>query len=526
MRLCSHTRNSWWLPTCLIVVGFFLRFFLLTNQSLWWDEGFSIENSQAESLEEVFDQVRQIRNADKFQPLYYWLLFLVRRLWGDSEKVLRGLSAFLSVFSLPVIYFTAFRFYGRRYALWSLTLAVFSAFLIHYGQEVRNYSLLFLVSVAQLYFISTAIIGFSQGWPRYWKNRDRLIFAGLTGIGLLCSVQMIVVTASLCLSHLLLNTKKLRLWFAWWWPTAISVLPAVLYYVTLPGEKNPGLVSVSRSTHSLVLNILYVTYGILTGLTYGPSQNALRDGDYVQLVNDYLPHLFIWLIIFGLLVYASVNIYFQLEKYRKLRDVERFFLYFFALSTVFGFLLVLVTGMSWLPRHAFYLWVILPFCLPTLLCSSNAFGRQSKQSKRLWSWNLSRLAIIGLLAINIYSLQNYYFNSEYWRDDYRGLTRHLVAAQVDGYKTALLSGGSTVLRYYGDLDTTYLRGGWNRQHQPTWLTRLREAVDASPKVVLAVYRPPRDMRASLSHELEKEYVVLSEVDHFNGFYIYHLRRRI
>ncbi|NMF83043.1 glycosyltransferase family 39 protein [Nodosilinea sp. P-1105] len=522
MKLCSHTRNRGYLPVCLILIGFFLRFFLLTNQSLWWDEGFSIENSQADSLEAIFSQVRQISNADKFQPLYYWLLFLVRHFWGDSERILRGFSAFLSSISLPIIYLTAFRFYGRRHALWSLVLAVFSAFLVYYSQEVRNYSLLFLVSVAQIYFISTAIIGFSQGWPRHWRNQDRWIFASLTGIGLLCSVQMIVVTASLCLSHLLLNTKKIRLWFAWWWPAAISVLPAAFYYVTLPGEKNPAIVSISRATHSLLLNILYVPYGTLTGLTYGPSQNALRGGDYGQLLIDYLPHILVWLVIFSLLVWLSVNTCLQPEKTRKSRDIKKFLLCFLVFSNVLGFCLVLVTGMSWLPRHAFYVWVILPFWLPTLLCSSHTSVRQSQS---LSSGNLSRLAIMGLLALNIYSLQNYYLNTEHWRDDYRGLTRHLAVAQVDGYKTVLLSGGSTVLRYYGDLDTAYLRGGWNRQNQPTWLTRLREAVNAAPQVVLAVYRPHQAMQASLNHELSKEYEVLSEVDSFHGFHIYHLRRR-
>ncbi|MHC5830586.1 MAG: hypothetical protein ACYT04_85240, partial [Nostoc sp.] len=44
----------------VIILGAFLRFFMLANQSLWYDEGFSLINSDVSTFQESLSRVRHI----------------------------------------------------------------------------------------------------------------------------------------------------------------------------------------------------------------------------------------------------------------------------------------------------------------------------------------------------------------------------------------------------------------------------------------------------------------------------------
>lgn len=149
---------SSYLPILLVmIVAGFLRFFMLTNQSLWFDEGLSLTNSDVSTLQESISRVRQITNSDRFQPLYFIVLFLWRQLFGDSEFVLRSFSAILGIGSSIVIFFTALRIYGKKHAFWSLLIVTFSSFCVYYSQETRNYSLVIFIASLQIYLFSNIL---------------------------------------------------------------------------------------------------------------------------------------------------------------------------------------------------------------------------------------------------------------------------------------------------------------------------------------------------------------------------------
>lgn len=507
----------------LLFLGVLLRLFLLTNQSLWWDEGFSIYNSDGPSVSEMYSRVRNLTSADKFQPLYYWVLFFVRQVFGDSELVLRGLSVFLGILALPVIYFTAFRFYGKQHALWSLTLAVFSSLMIHYSQEVRNYSLIFFLAACQMYYLSEAISSkIREG------KLSKLIFSCLTGLNFLCSVQTLVFSASLSVAHLLITRKFLK-WLNWWLLVAIFCLPALIYYAILPGETDPGEVGLSRFGFPVIFNVAYVIYGLLVGTTFGPPQDDLRGDDKVSVIFNHLPEITIFGLVFALIFFSCLILFSQrFRKKSNFFEIDFFLLLTIAFTLIFGFILALVTKINWVPRHSFCIWLPLSILLPSLFCLPLSLDGDGKNvSKRLGIMRaLSKGAVAALIVLNIYSSANYYFNPSYWRDDYRNISRYFIELQGQSVKTVLLNGEPRLLRYYGDLKTSYSDAGLVRKisrGDMTWVNDLKLISENSRDVVLAAYRLRPSTHADLGEAFSQVYDVADGSDGFKGFKLFHLK---
>lgn len=506
--------NYWTIAVCLVAIGGFLRFFLLTNQSLWWDEGFSVYNSDGSSFVELFFRVRTLLHADKFQPLYYWILFVIRQIFGDSETVLRGFSAVLGTLTLFIVYLTGVRFYEKQYALWSLGLITFSSLIILYSQEVRNYALILFLAALQLYVLSEAIVT-----PLKQRRHSRLVFSLLTSLGLFCSVQMSVFSASLCTSHFLLD-RKWKQWFKWWMPAGVFCLPAVIYYMTLPGETNPGVVGVSRSDFPIFINIAFVVYGILVGLTYGPPQDELRADDKFNVLLNYLPELFI-LCFLGTAIACFLLIAFLREREQsKFKRSSLFFLCLLISCLIFGLLMALVTDINWVPRHSLFGWLPFSLLLPSAFCRPMLTKRRSGKI-----YKSAQLSVAALIALNVYSTYNYYFKPAYWRDDFRSTAQYLQSAQTDSSESVLLTGDPRLLKYYGDMRTLYsnvfvekIKAG-----DQTWINDLKQITNASENITVIIYRSSWFNRKDVIAPLLDEYELVKEVNSFKGFKVLHLK---
>lgn len=174
-------RPKYYFPLLIVILlSLFLRFFLLTHQSLWYDEGMSLYYVNGMSLQETLSRILGREAGDKYQPLYYLMLFCWRSVFGVSEFALRSLSAFLGVGSVIVIFFTVLRLYGRKHAIWSSLILGLSSFGVYYSQETRAYALLLFLAAVQLYLFSRAL---SDNTSRQLVSQ--LSFAILTAIGLL-----------------------------------------------------------------------------------------------------------------------------------------------------------------------------------------------------------------------------------------------------------------------------------------------------------------------------------------------------
>jgi mannosyltransferase len=124
----------WILP--ILLLAFLLRIAYLDAQSLWWDEAFSATISSMD-LKSLLESAL----ADRVHPPLYYLILHFWLGLGQSEFVIRGLSAFMGVLAVASIFPMATRVGGRALAVISGFALAVSPFHIWFCQEARMYSL-------------------------------------------------------------------------------------------------------------------------------------------------------------------------------------------------------------------------------------------------------------------------------------------------------------------------------------------------------------------------------------------------
>src|SRR5687768_8814674 len=135
----------------VIVAGVALR--LHSGSALWLDEALTV-NIARTPLRDLPDALRH----DGSPPLYYALLHLWMRLFGDSDVAVRSLSTVFSVATLPVAWFAGLRVGRDRRAAWyAVALLAASPFAIRYATEARMYSLVVLLTVLGVLAVDRAL---------------------------------------------------------------------------------------------------------------------------------------------------------------------------------------------------------------------------------------------------------------------------------------------------------------------------------------------------------------------------------
>jgi uncharacterized membrane protein len=218
----------------VVFLGGFLRFFLIGDKTIWLDEALTIAPARL-SLAEGWHWLVFV---DAHPPLYYLLLHLWLRLFGDGPAAARSLSAVCSTLTLPVFYVVArrllyvasevgeFRVRGfggreppasqrrpnplraprmdRRAALLATFILAISCFHVRFGQEVRMYAFITLLVCVNLYFLSRLLFDEKpRRWP-WWglalseaavmlTHNTALLYPLALNVGMLAVVALQVV---------------------------------------------------------------------------------------------------------------------------------------------------------------------------------------------------------------------------------------------------------------------------------------------------------------------------------------------
>ncbi|MEH2419530.1 MAG: glycosyltransferase family 39 protein [Nostoc sp.] len=428
----------------IIIISIFLRFCLLQNQSLWFDEGWSLALSDGTSVQENLFKIINREAGDKYQPLYYLVLFYWRSVFGDSEFAIRSLSALLGVASVITIFFTSLRIYGKKHALWSSMLLAVSSFSVFYSQDARPYALLIFIASLQIYFFS-----YSFSVDKSNKIISQLLFGIFTAIGSFGSILIIIFSSAICLSHAIVyrNLKEL---IKWWIPPVVFSFPMILFYLSSPAASDPTATTVTRSGLPIIQNIMFVIYGILVGTSYGPPLEELRDDEKIKVVLGYWPQLLIFVIVITVIFLALVTSLLRPRKRKRYQRADYFFTSLLVTSFLLAFMFALVTKINWLPRHSFYL------CIPVTILIPSAFLHNYQRNNKLYIVpQVTKLATISLLIMNVYSNFQYYLNPAYAKDDYRSAVRYLLQHRNESAKSVFFYGQPRLLQYYGDSSTIY-----------------------------------------------------------------------
>jgi mannosyltransferase len=103
--------------------------------------------------------------VDAHPPVYYALLHVWLRLFGDGAAAARSLSALCGTLALPLFFATARRIVDRRTALLGTFILAVSPFHVRFAQEVRMYAFITLAVAASLYLTSRLIFDQERrGW--------------------------------------------------------------------------------------------------------------------------------------------------------------------------------------------------------------------------------------------------------------------------------------------------------------------------------------------------------------------------
>lgn len=191
-RISNWIEENWFLSMIFVGFVFFILTMLLSwNQSIWFDEGYSILLAR-----ESFSELLALTSVDAHPPVYYLLLKLWGDMFGFAEPTLRALSAILAAGMIVGGLSLTRKLFGTRAALFTLPFVVLAPFVLRYGYEIRMYALAGLIGVLATYAL---VLAKEQKTKKSWW----VVYAALVALGMLTLYMTIVIW----LSHVV--------WLAW-----------------------------------------------------------------------------------------------------------------------------------------------------------------------------------------------------------------------------------------------------------------------------------------------------------------------
>lgn len=124
----------------------------LGDRGLWFDEGSTIGTVDRP----LRDALWRIVNWELNQSTYHLLVLVWHRL-VDGDAALRALSAVFAVASVPLCFLVGRRLVGVRVAVVATGLLAIHPFVIEWGQQLRGYSLVLLLTLAATLLLIRAV---------------------------------------------------------------------------------------------------------------------------------------------------------------------------------------------------------------------------------------------------------------------------------------------------------------------------------------------------------------------------------
>ncbi len=162
-RLKRYVSTGPYIILSILILAALLRLLQLGSESLWWDEAVTVAIVRLDWG--AFWKV--LSHFEANMGLYFCLL----RLWvnlGESEFVLRSLSALTGVLGVGLVYVLGKRLFDTKVGLIGAALLATNSFHIQYSQEARGYSLMVLLTALSSRFFLRAIEHSSRNdWAGY-----------------------------------------------------------------------------------------------------------------------------------------------------------------------------------------------------------------------------------------------------------------------------------------------------------------------------------------------------------------------
>jgi uncharacterized membrane protein len=419
------TKHLWDAPFVLMMaIGVTIRFLALGQQSFWDDEMSSLVSASGFPDGSLLTTVLNIHG-----PLYLVLLRGWIALFGQSEAIVRMLSAILGSAGLVLFYWFGLRVVGRAATLVGLGLLAISPYYLWYSQEARNYALLFDVGLV-------AVLAFLLDVER--KTRGTFIAAlGATVAGCLANLSGLFLLAFQGVYWLAIRKRtgypmvRLIVLFVL---VLVALSPWIIRAAQATGqvhlgrdEHGAGVFAVKGESPPGLLSIPFTYYIFSFGLSAGPSVEELKLYRWPAL----MPHL--WYLVPG----SALFVLAALWGLRALRRSSRSFTLLLLWVTVPVLLMAAASSLNLKapnPRYA-----SLAFAPYLLLVGMGVFSIRIKA--------LRTMLLAFLVLLSVYSDYGYFRNSRYWRPDARSAGK-LLREQVKPGDGVIIYSLSYPVKYY------------------------------------------------------------------------------
>jgi uncharacterized membrane protein len=146
-------KHKYKVATCLFLAYICFTFYHLGENSLWYDECFSIDLGN-DTIDEI---IHYSLFNDTNPPLYLIIVHYWIDAFGNSELSLRAISAISGSLTLSLFFLFSLRFFNWQTAVFVVLFFISSNELYYYSQEGRTYGLILLFCMLSNYVFLSLI---------------------------------------------------------------------------------------------------------------------------------------------------------------------------------------------------------------------------------------------------------------------------------------------------------------------------------------------------------------------------------
>ncbi|MBI5568140.1 MAG: glycosyltransferase family 39 protein [Chloroflexi bacterium] len=431
--------REWAAVLAVLIIAAGLRFYRLDAQSFWNDEG-----NSARIAERSLALITEGAAGDIHPPLYYYVLHVWRGMFGASEFALRSLSAALGVLLVWLTYLIARQVFDHRIGVVAALVAALNPFQVYYSQEARMYLLLAVIGAAATSQLLSLLVNWSTGQsvdqsirqPVNRRARQRITLSPrqlvilslviLYAAGLYTHYAfpfIIVAHFIIVLTWVIVTRRSLRNLLPWiGLATAAGVLfipwlPTALRQITTWPSGRVTLDAGSMLLDTFRLYVLGPTFPTAEAIT------AILISGFFLLVGLWNPHGF---------DERRAEEAVLLPHSVRVGAIGLWWL--IPIALIFGFGLFKESYLKFLLIGSAAFCILLARGLVTALGIArgalNMPRELAGQPVAIWSWTLVVAFLGALIAVpTAQSINNYYFDSGYARDDYRGIAQTIKSQQ-------------------------------------------------------------------------------------------------
>lgn len=224
---------------------------------------------------------------DTHAPVYFFILHLWIKVFGNSDTSLRLSSILFGVINVPVIYLAGKELDSKKTGLLSATFVTINSFLIYYSQEVRFYSWLPLLASLSFLFVIKAIKKSTRVNLTLLMITNVLMMFTLTVGFVLVGLEIFIIGIYLY-NH---NKKELKRFLLYQIPFPGTIF--LLYIPIIIHQIENTKIMFTHQTFDLS-NVLLYLQNWFSPVFFGQYSNFLN---YFDLLTKYEPSFFVYVLI-------------------------------------------------------------------------------------------------------------------------------------------------------------------------------------------------------------------------------------